>query len=165
MKPLLFLLSLAVSIPVTAQNADAIYQRACGSKDALFNVQEVKGRPPSAPEPGKARVYFIQDQIGYGYTARVGLDGAWAGAFKKSSSISLSVAPGEHHACVSWQDMKSRRPHFVHFNAEAGKAYYYLVRCFGASGNIPTMAFRVADRDDALYLIASDPKSVATPKP
>jgi hypothetical protein len=38
MKALLLLL-LAMSIPAAAQSADAIYQQACGPKEALFDVK------------------------------------------------------------------------------------------------------------------------------
>jgi hypothetical protein len=117
MKPLLLLL-LAMSIPAAAQSADAIYQQACGPKEALFDVKQVKKPEPAAtPASGKALVYFIQDEdLGLGFfTTRIGLDGAWVGALRKPSFVSISVAPGEHHACASWQDLKSQRPLFLHW--------------------------------------------------
>lgn len=84
MKVFWAVLVLTIPLSASAQTADAIYQRACGPQDVLFDVQQVKTQPAAAPEPGKALVYFIQDAYGEVYTTRVGLDGAWVGAFKKS---------------------------------------------------------------------------------
>jgi hypothetical protein len=164
MKSCLAVLILTMSLSASAQTADAIYQRACGPKDASFDVQQIKGQPSAAPEPGKALVYFIQDAYGEMYTTRVGLDGAWVGAFKKSWYVSISVAPGEHHACVSWQNVKSRRPRFLDFTAEAGKSYYYLVHSITGQYSSDILEIGPVDHDEALFLIASDPQSAAKPK-
>jgi hypothetical protein len=123
----------------------------------------VKAQPPAAPEPGKALVYFIQKQGLPIFVTRVGLDGAWVGVIKHDSYIFASVAPGEHHVCAATQDKEHPGPELLHFTAEAGKVYYYLVR--GTVGaEIATMEFGPADRDEALFLIASDLQSVASPK-
>jgi hypothetical protein len=57
----------------------------------------------------------------------------------------------------------------LNFTVEAGKTYYYLVRGTAASsaegGGFAAMVFGAADRDEALYLIASYPQSVAKPAP
>ncbi len=167
MKAFFALLLFAVSAPAFAQTAGAIYQQACGPKDAEFVVEQVKGQPPTAPEPGKALVYFIQKESGPYFTTRVGLDGAWVGAIQRDSYISVSVAPGEHHACAASQDRKNPGAELVHFTAEAGKVYYYLVRGIAGSvgyGSFATMELGAADRDEALFLLASDPMSVAEPK-
>jgi hypothetical protein len=164
MKVLFALLLLAVSASATAQTADAIYQQACGPKDARFVVEQVQGQPPAAPEPGKALVYFIQKQSAPIFVTRVGLDGAWVGVILHNSYIFVSVAPGEHHACAATQDRKKPGAELVHFTAEAGKTYYFLVRGNGGYGDFATMEFGPADRDDALYSIASNPMSVSKPK-
>lgn len=157
-----------LTIPASAQTADAIYQRACGPKDVKFDVQQIKGQMTSAPEPGKARVFFILNAVDEPYTIIVGLDGKWVGAFKKDSYLFVSVAPGEHRACVNWQGSSKRDATLVHFIAKAGEVRYYLVRTI-ATGTGPAardnMEFEPADRDEALYLIASDPQSIAMPKP
>jgi len=163
MKVLFALLVCAVSVPASAQSADALYRQACGPKDAQFTVQQAKGQPPTAPEPGKALVYFIQIEDSPIFITRVGLDGAWVGVIHHDSYIFASVAPGEHHACVASQDRKRPGAELAHFTAEAGRTYYYLVR--GITGSVTyTLLFDVADRDEALYLIASDPMSVAQPR-
>jgi hypothetical protein len=164
MKQPLLLLFLAMSIPAVAQSADSIYQQACGPKDARFDVQQVKGQTPTAPEPGKALVYFIQKETDPIFITRIGLDGAWAGVLQHDSYIFASVAPGEHHACAATQDRKNPGAELLHFTAEAGKTYYYLVRGI-VGGGFATMEFGPADRDEALFLIASDPQSAAIPKP
>ena len=95
--------------------------------------------------------------------------GAWLGAIKKSSHMSISVTPGEHRACIDWPKLRGARAEFVHFTVEAGKTYYYLIRCFntasGAGAGTNVFEFGPADRDEALFLIASDPQSVAKPSP
>ena len=168
MKVLLALLLLAVSASACAQTADAVYQQACGPKEAGFVVEQVKGQPPLQPEPGKALVFFIQKEDLRVFITRVGLDGAWTGVLQHDSYIFASVMPGEHHACAATQDRKNPKPELVHFTAEAGKVYYYLVRGYaggGEHGGFASMVFGPADRDEALYLLASDPQSVAKPKP
>jgi hypothetical protein len=163
MKPPLLLLLLVVSIPVAAQTADAIYQQACGPLDARFDVEQVKGQPPAAPEPGKALVYFIQKDSGFPFTTRVGLDGAWVGVLQRDSYIFFSVVPGEHHACAATLNRKHPEAEFVDFTTEAGKTYYYLVRSIMDRSDIRELG--PADRNETLFLIASDPQSVAKPRP
>jgi len=167
MKVFLSVLVFAMSLPAAAQTADAIYRRACGPKDASFDVQLVKGQPPAAPEPGKALVYFIQ--TGNFFTTRVGLDGTWAGVNQHDSFTFASVAPGEHHACAATLNRKHLQAVLVHFTAEAGKTYFYLLRGVVQGGydgaGAAFMEFEPADSDESLALIASYPQSTATPKP
>jgi hypothetical protein len=169
MKAALAVLLMAVPLSATAQTADAIYKQACGPLDARFVVEQVRGQPPAAPEPGKALVYFIQKEAGAHFTTRVGLDGAWVGVLEQDSYIFVSVAPGEHHACAATLNRKRPEAEFVHFTVEAGKTYYFLVRGTAASsaegGGFAAMVFCAADRDEALFLIASYPQSVAKPAP
>ncbi len=167
MKAALSVLLLAISVSATAQTADAIYKQACGPLNARFEVEQVKGQPPTAPEPGNALVYFIQKEAGAYFTTRVGLDGAWVGVIQQDSYIFVSVVPGQHHACAATLNRKHPEAELVSFAVEAGKTYYYLVRGIAASNSsaFATMEFGPADRDEARYLIASDPQSVATPAP
>ncbi len=165
--PLLILLA-AMSLSASAQTADTIYQQACGPKAAKFNVQLVSGQPPAAPEPGKALVYFIQDESGY-FITKVGLDGAWVGAIERNSYLFATVAPGEHHACAMWQknlgNAMHPAPHFAHFTAEAGKVYYYLIHSVDANVAVEFLELGPVDHDEALFKISSDSQSVAKPKP
>jgi hypothetical protein len=157
---------LMTSMPAMAQSADALYGQACGPKDANFVVEQVKGQAPTSPAPGKALVFIIQKESSRGIFTRIGSDGSWKGVIHDNSYIPFSVEPGEHHLCAATQSAKHPEAQFVHFTAEAGKVYFYLINVTAEDiGNGFNMAFHAADRDEALYLIASDPQSVAKPKP
>ncbi|MES2392414.1 MAG: hypothetical protein V4555_12290 [Acidobacteriota bacterium] len=157
---------LLTSVSALAQNADTLYTQACGPKAASFQVDQVQGQPSTSPQPGKALVYVIQQISGPGIVTRIGLDGSWGGVIAGNSYIPLVVSPGEHHLCAATQNTKHPEAQLAHLNAQAGKVYYFLIRCRAADlGNSITMAFDPADRDEALYLIASDRQSVAKPKP
>ncbi len=165
---LLLSASVSVSVSGTAQTADALYKQACGPLNARFVVEEAKGQPPAAPEPGKALVYFIQKGNPPYFTTRLGLDGVWVGVLQHDSYIFVSVVPGEHHACAATLNRKRPEAELVNFTVEAGKVYYYLARGIAGGtgpGVLAAMEFGPADRDEARYLIASDPQSVATPAP
>jgi opacity protein-like surface antigen len=166
MKAALAILLLAVSLSASAQTADAIYKQACGPLGAKFVVEQVPGKPPAAPELGKALVFFIQKESGAYFTTRVGLDGAWVGVLQDDSYIFASVAPGEHHTCAATLNRKRPEVELLNFTVEAGRTYYYLVRGTAATsdfGGFASIVFGAADRDEARYLIASDPQSKATP--
>lgn len=166
MKALTLILLLAVSLPATAQTAADIYHRACGPQDASFQLRHVKGDPPAAPERGQALVFFIQKSAGNNLMTRLGLDGSWAGVIQGDSYIYASVTPGEHHVCAASMDRRHPQPELIHFTAEPGKIYYYLVRTqLNEPGDPLTLRINPADRDEALYLLASDPATTATPKP
>ncbi len=67
----------------------------CGIKGVTFDVKLDTARlPPAQPEPGKAIVYFIQDDGPWGehqhYVLRLALDGSWVGAYKWNSYFSSS---------------------------------------------------------------------------
>ena len=175
MKACLPALLLTLSLRAAAQSADELYKRACGPVNAAFNVQLLdtelaKPQPPAAPEPGKARVYFIQKEAEPTYTTRIGLDGSWVGVVLHDSYIAVAVEPGEHHACAATLNRKKREAELIHFTLEAGKTYYYLVHGVVGTGGqygatYATMLFGPVDSDEALLLIASNPRSEATPKP
>src|SRR5262249_40132592 len=71
---------------------------ACGPDDVRFDVETTNvSRLAATPEPGKALVYVIGQELAHGHgdiLARVGVDGAWAGALRTGSYISFSVEPG-----------------------------------------------------------------------
>jgi hypothetical protein len=116
------------------------------------------------PEPGKALVYFIQDRgahsfgIGGSVEALIGLDGAWVGANRNNSYFAVSVKPGEHHACADLHSVE-----LAHFNAEAGKVYYFRVRAVGTRYGVYLFLDSV-NSDEAKYLIATFPQSMSQPK-
>jgi hypothetical protein len=140
---------------------------ACGPEKVGFNVKldESQHALPE-PEPGKARVYFIQEKAtdSFAATTTIGLDGAWVGANKNSSYFAVSVEPGEHHVCA---DVHTPRGipgvpvGFLHFTAEAGRVYYFDARV--VYGSQSYLFLGAVDSDQAKYLIASYPLSVSTP--
>ena len=126
------------------------------------------------PEPGKARVVFIQDDSTWGdhqhYVMNIGLDGAWVGAYKQNSYFTLSVDPGEHHVCANVQSKASigQLLALAHFAAEAGQIYYFRTRFFGGMPGIttapPYVDLETVDSDEAKYLMASFPQ-ITLPQP
>ena len=142
---------------------------ACGPKGVRFEVKRDESQHTLVqPNPGKARVYFVQD-IGVvnclgRCSTKIGLDGEWVGANQRNSYFSVSVDPGEHHVCASLDPQLS--PHsvaLVRFTAEAGKVYYFRMRPFWAKDQI--LNIDPVDSDEAKYLIAYYPLSVSHPKP
>ena len=88
------------------------------------------------------------------------MNGAWVGATQHNSYFSISVEPGEHHMCADTGPVIA----LAHFNAEAGKVYYFRARAFGGE-NQRLFDFDPLDSDQAKYLIASYPLSVSRPNP
>ena len=147
--------------------AAAAVESACGPKDGSFNVKlEESQHTLTQPEPGKARVYFIQQKAldTFAVTTEIGLDGAWVGANKNSSYFAVAVAPGEHHVCASVQSFRGHPRGFVHFTAEAGRVYYFNGRVIYGERTEANLLLEEVDSDQGNYLIASYPLSVATPK-
>lgn len=109
----------------------------CGAADIKFAVKTAKSQHPAAqPEKDKAVIYFMEDDSSFESrplpTTRLGIDGKWVGANHGDSYFYVSVAPGEHHLCASWQSFVIFRAHetsaAAHFIAEPGQAYYFRVR-------------------------------------
>jgi hypothetical protein len=145
---------------------------ACGPKNVNFDVKlDESQHTVLPPEPGKARVYFIQD-LGpitciACTTTRFGLDGSWAGAVQHNGYFSVSVEPGEHHVCANPQSRfaaVNRVMALAHFTAEPGKVYYFRARAVGDRDN-PFFDLDPIDSDQGEYFVASFPLSVFHPKP
>jgi len=170
MKNLFVIILLATS--VLAQDKQDPVAPACASRSASFDVKlDDSQHTLLPPEPGKARVYFIQDLdfarcLGDCITTKVGVDGTWIGANRQSSYFSASVDAGEHHLCVSPQShfaLTTRYVQLAHFTAEAGKVYYYRIRILGDRDR-RMLDFVPVDSDEAEYLITAYPLSVSHPK-
>jgi hypothetical protein len=163
-----FLVLMLLAISATAQQQPGGVAAACGPKETFQVKLDQSQHKLVQPQPGKARVYFVQD-IGAvncvgGCGTTIGLDGAWAGANKQNSYFSVSVEPGEHHVCASLSQQLS--PHtvaFAHFTAEEGKVYYFRTRPFLAKDQL--LNIDPIDSDEAKFLIAYYPLSVSQPKP
>src|SRR6185312_9705018 len=93
--------------------SDRVPAGGCGPAAVHFEVKTEKHHLPVRPENGKALVYFLQDDTQFQSrprpTSRIGIDGTWVGATKSNSYFYVSVDPGEHDLCSSWQS-------FVGFN-------------------------------------------------
>jgi len=70
-------------------------------------------------------------------------------------------------AAIKWPCGVLSHPELIHFTAKAGEVYYYLVRGIVSDGAAApaVMIFGPAGRDEALFLIASDPQNTSTPRP
>jgi hypothetical protein len=94
---------------------------------------------------------------------KIGLDGAWVGAYRENAVFAVSVEPGEHHICANVQSNLElgHSLTFAHFTAEAGKVYYFRTHLGAYSGY---MEIDQPDSDQAKYLISIYPSSESKPK-
>jgi hypothetical protein len=144
------------------QPKPAVAARACGPEDADFKVKLDDSRHmPAAPEPGKARIYFVQEIeglscIGSCVKTKIGMDGAWVGAMQRNSYFSVSVDPGEHHLCAT----PGHKTVLAHITAEAGKSYYFRAHAF-INKTEDLFDFGAIDSDQGEYLIALYPLSIS----
>jgi hypothetical protein len=62
----------------------------------------------------------------------VGIDGKWVGATQANSYFYVSVDPGEHHLCSSWQSFvgfgTGHTAAAASFTASEGQTYYFVAR-------------------------------------
>lgn len=118
----------------------------CGDAKIKFDVQTSKAHPPAKPDTGKVLVYFIEDDTNFNSfpkpTTRLGIDGEWVGATHGDSYLRVSVNPGVHHLCASWQNHvgggfgavvgigvgQGDQRAAAHFTAESGGVYYFQVK-------------------------------------
>jgi hypothetical protein len=143
----------------------------CGAANTKFEVKTNSSQHPFAkPEPGKALVYFLQDDTDYSSisrpTTRFGLEANWIGATRSNSYFYISVNPGEHHLCASWQSLvgftDGHRSAALRFTAAAGNTYFFLVR----DHIVPQagMEFLPLDSDEAQLLMSGFAFSTSRPK-
>jgi hypothetical protein len=166
MKIALVLLCLATT--AFAQDHIGAAPAACGdlSVSMAVNLDNSAQHAIQQPEPGKALVYFIQD-TGRGSTlayptTKIGIDGKWVGANKKSSYFAVAVEPGERHLCAMVQSsFVGGGMEFAHLTAEAGKTYFFRTRIFFAEKTAEYFSLVPADIDEAKYLIESSPLATA----
>jgi hypothetical protein len=127
----LFALLLCASLLAAVQaRAKTILPDSCGDSSIKFDVTTKKNQPaPAPPEAGKAQIILIESGRG---VARYGMDGAWLGANDGDSYFAVTVTPGEHHLCMSFQipalaggKIKQESVRMLAFTAEAGKVYYF----------------------------------------
>lgn len=138
MKTSLFILFFALATTGFAQitSPGTAVAPGCGAEHIKFDVKTDRSKHPFLkPEPGKALVYFLQDDSYFQSwprpTTRFGLDGNWVGATQSNSYFYASVDPGEHHLCAGWQSFVgfnvAQKSAAAHFTAEAGGVYFFVV--------------------------------------
>ena len=165
----IFFVILLSAASVLAETSLAVPTAACGPESVSFNVKrDDSEHQPLTPDPGKARIYFVHD-AGTGSvlaypTVKLAIDGAWVGANHGNSYFSVSVAPGEHHVCVTLQSsFVAQRVELAHFTAEAAQSYYYRTQLV-TSRSVELLELDALDSDQGKYLIDSFPLSVSSPK-
>jgi len=153
-------LLLCASLLATVQaKAKTILPDACGGDSVRFYVSTVKNQPaPAPPTAGKAQIVFIENEnhmIGLSMyaTVRFGLDGTWVGATSNNSYFTVTVDPGVHHLCVSWQSalpMLKKNIDVASFTAEQGKVYYFAanVKVIPTVDNSAIYDFNLEQLDD-----------------
>ncbi len=161
-----------------AQNAPAHTETAaapgCGDPKIKFDVSTNRSQHPFAkPDPGKALIYFLQDETNFlsrpRPTTRFGLNGSWIGATQSDAYFYFSVDPGEHHLCADWQSFvsvnTSQTSAAAHFTAEEGGVYFFIVYNHAGNYQGPAgMKFLPLDSDEAQLLMSKFGFSTSHPK-
>lgn len=158
-----------------AQGPSVRVASACGPKNVSFDVKLDDSRHTAAlPEPGRAMVYFIQDDGPWGkyqhYVLKIGVDGEWVGAYKKNSYFTVDLMPGDHHVCAAVQSTYPLRNYLAlaHFTAEPGKTYYFHTQFFNGTSSLypspPYVQLDLLDSDEGKYMISIYPLSVWSAK-
>lgn len=137
MKCSLVVLLFAATALAQTTKSTAISAPGCGRDNVKFTVKIENGTHPAAePDKEKAIVYFLEDDSSFESnprpTTRLGVDGVWVGANHGDSYFYVSVDPGEHHLCASWQSWigfgMRETGAAAHFTAEPGQTYYFRVK-------------------------------------
>lgn len=168
---------LAIASPAfgQTQSSAAATIPGCGAASIQFNVKtDDKQHPVVPPGAGKANIFFLQDDAEFGSnprpTTRFGIDGAWVGATHSNSYLYVSVDPGEHHLCASWQGTVGaffqRREAALHFTAEAGHNYYIRAKNIYEPKTQKTavVLLKPLDSDEAQLLMSQFSFSTSNPK-
>jgi len=145
MIPRLVVLLLCASLLAVCARAKTILPDACGEDKINFEVSTQKHQPPPVlPAAGKAQIIFIQS--GHG-VARYGIDGTWVGANDGDSYFAVTVDPGEHHLCMSFQlglapsKMKQESVRTASITVEQGKVYYFEATASRVGGSMGSTTY------------------------
>lgn len=161
MKPGLSALALCASLAFGGRVSAGVWPDSCGGDKVKFDVKTEGGQPlPAGPPDGKAEIIFIEKQnqmiTPFHYaTVRFGMDGTWVGANKGDSYFVLTVAPGVHHLCASWQsDLKGLKKNvkLTSFTAEPGQVYYFAGEIV-ASRDTVIFNFSELNEDEGKYQV------------
>ena len=167
---MMFLASLAFAQSQTASPTSA----GCGPAEVKFKVlRDQQNHSAVQPESGKALVYLIQDDTQFlsrpRPTTRVGIDGTWVGATQSKSYFYVSVEPGEHRVCASWQSFVgadvAHSTAAVHLTAVAAHTYYFVVRNTYQSQPRNPANIELVSVDDAQGQLLASESAFSTSRP
>ncbi len=123
-------------------HAKTVLPDSCGDDSVKFEVHGEKNQPPPAP-PAADKALFVFTNTDRHYTARYGIDGTWVGANQDNSWFAVTVTPGPHHLCMSYQisfgateRIREAATKLLSLTVEAGKTYYFE-SALGAIGASP----------------------------
>lgn len=163
----------ASTLAQTAPTAQATAP-GCGPTNLKFSVRTDKSQHPSTqPNRDKAVIYFLEDDGSFEShpqpTTRLGVDGNWVGANHGNSYFYVSIDPGEHHLCASWQSLVVLGAHetsaAAHFTAEPGQSYYFRVRnTWLREHGVTRVELTPIDRDEGQLLASKFAYSSSQPK-
>jgi hypothetical protein len=95
-------------------------------------------------------------------------DGGWIGATNGNSYFALTVDPGVHHLCASWQSaFKKIRKNvdLTLFTAEPGKVYYYEAKVTVTSRESVSFGISSLNEDEAKYRLTISKLKLSISKP
>jgi hypothetical protein len=145
----------------------------CGDDKVKFDVSTQEGQPlPPAPPEGKAQIILIQTEnqmvtLAGDATIRFGMDGSWVGANYGNSYFALTVEPGVHHLCASWQSVWGRLKKNVDlalFTAEPDQTYYFAAQVTVTSRENVTFALSQLNEDEGKYRLKLSKLSASNSK-
>jgi hypothetical protein len=171
MKPSLRALFLCATLACAGQAWATTLPDSCGDDKVKFDVKtEVGQSAPAGPAEGKAQIIFIETENQmvvpfHSATVRFGMDGAWVGANYSNSHFALTVDPGVHHLCASWQsDIGKKNVDVTSFTAEPGQVYYFAAAITVNSRSSITFALSQSNEDEAKYRLKTSKLSTSKPK-
>ena len=174
MASLLVVAAAATFAPSSRAHTASASAPGCGTTDTKFEIKTVSSSHPYVkPEPGKAMVYFLQDDTAFAShprpSTRFGLDGEWIGGTQSNSYFYVAIDPGEHHMCGEWQNFvgltNGHKSGAASFNAEDGGTYFFIVRDVYIRENTPaTMYLDALDPDEAQLLMSKFAFATSHPK-
>jgi hypothetical protein len=162
MKSKIAVLALVVLLVSAVQTFATALPNSCGDDKIKFEVKTQKGQPaPAAPDASNAQLILIQSENQmvspfHDATIRFGMDGVWVGADNGNSYFALSVAPGVHHLCASWQSRLGalkKNVDLTSFTAEAGHVYYFQADVNVESQYAVGFNLKQANDDKGQYLV------------
>ena len=145
----------------------------CGDDKIKFDVKTENHQLPAplTPPDGKALLVLIESEnvpIGpfMHATIRFGMDGVWVGANNGNSYFTLTVDPGIHHLCASWQSDLVYKNYIdvTPFTAEPGQIYYFSAQVLVVSREEVTFALLPLNDDQGKFRLKACKFSTSKPK-